>query len=364
MKKLKLLAALVCLSVMSCQKNNSPQPQAGSGNDMGKGLSGLSDKSKKPLVTDVYVVGEYVVEPGAYSAAYWKNGKLVNLTPNSTGSEAEAIAVKDTDVYVVGEITDYQTQLLHAVYWKNGVMHPLNYGDSTTFSSLAADIAVEGNDVYIAGEYDNFAYHGSNQAMLWKNGVPQSLSYNQFGSGARAVRVKHHEVYVAGYSAIDNTVSDIATYWKNGVAHRLENNTGFSWAGSMTIKDSDVYIAGQTYPTVNGVNTAVYWKNGVKTILQYNASTGGIAVSNGNVYVGGTTTINAASLQYQATYWKNGTPTLLGSVGYYLGRGIQVEGNDVYLLANEPNGLVYFKNGVEVPIPNASASNILVVRHH
>jgi hypothetical protein len=131
----------------------------------------------------------------------------------------------------------------------------------------------------------------------------------------------------------------------------------------MTLSDTDVYIAGQTYPTVNGVTTAVFWKNGVKTSLQYGATTSGIAVSNGNVYVGGTTTINAANLQYQATYWTNGTPTLLGSVGYYLGDDIQVAGNDIYLLANEPNGTVYYKNGVEVPIPNATASRILVVQH-
>lgn len=361
MKKLKLLTALVCLTVMACQKNNNPQPGE---NNMGKGLSALSDKSKKPLITDVYVVGEYVVAPGVYSAAYWKNGNLVNLTPTSYGSQAEAIAVKDTDVYVVGEITDYQTQLNHAVYWKNGVMHPLNYGDSTTFSSLAADVAVEGKDVYIVGEYDNFAHTGSNQAILWKNGVAQSLSYNQFGSGARAVAVRKRQVYVAGYSATDNTVTDIATYWKNGVPHRLESSAGFSWAGSMTLSDTDVYIAGQTYPTVNGISTAVYWKNGIKTSLQYNATTSGIAVHNGNVYVGGTTTINAANLQYQATYWTNGTPTLLGSVGYYLGHDIQVAGNDIYLLANEPNGTVYYKNGVEVLIPNCNGSKILVVRHH
>jgi len=363
MKKLTLLTAMLCLVVMACQKNITPQPEAPAPKSISAAaLAASADCLRKRPVTDVYVTGNYqssVTVP--QSAAYWKNGTLVNLAPVGTSSDAAGIAVKGNDVYVVGDVIE-NSGYTHAVYWKNGVMHPLNYGSAATFASYAVDIAIEGNDVYIVGDYNVIGQKG--QAILWKNGEPHNLSYNQFGSGAHAVKVKGNDVYVSGYSALDNTVFYIATYWKNGIAHRLENNTGFSFTSGMALNGNDVYIAGMTFPTANGINTVVYWKNGIRTDVETNAAASGIAIGSNNVYIAGTDILDGGGFQFQATYWKNGVATLLGGIGDSdFGRDIQVAGNDVYLLAIEGNGSAYYKNGVEVPIGSANPMRILVVQH-
>jgi hypothetical protein len=361
MKRLTLLTSMICLALTACQKNNTPQPAAKS-----ISAAALAASATRP-VTDVYIAGNYqpsVTVP--QNAAYWRNGTLVNLEPAGTASDAIGIAVMGSDLYVVGDIIG-SSGYAHAVYWKNGVMHPLNYGSATNFGSFAFDIALDGTDVYIVGDYNVIGQ--PSQAILWKNGVPQNLSYNQFGSGTSAVKVNGNDVYVSGYSALDNTVTNIATYWKNGIAHRLENNTGFSFTTGMALNGNDVYIAGMTFPTANGINTVVYWKNGIRTDVKVNATAGGIAIGSNNVYIAGTTILNGNAFLFQATYWENVTPTLLGGIGEsYLGKDIQVAGNDVYLLSTipmstVPNGTVYYKNGVAVPVGCANPARILVVQH-
>ena len=364
MKKLTLLPTMVCLVMMACQKNNTPQPETSAATKSinAAALAASADCLRKTPVTDVYVTGNYQASTSVpQSAAYWKNGTLVNLEPAGTASASGGIAVRGNDVYVVGYIIENDGST-RAVYWKNGVRHPLNYGCAASFGSFALDIALDGNDVYIVGDYTVTGQ--KSQAILWKNGEPHNLSYNQFGAGAHAVKVMGHDVYVSGYSALDNTVFYIATYWKNGFAHRLENNTGFSFTSGMTVNSNDVYIAGMTFPTANGINTVVYWKNGIRTDVKTDAVAGGIAVESSNVYIAGTTTINASSFQSQATYWKNTTPNLLGAIGEsYFGRDIQVAGNDVYLLTIQGNTTVYYKNGVAVPIGSVNPARILVVQH-
>lgn len=354
MKKLTLLTAFVSFVVMGCQKSNTPKPEAPSGKNISAALAASSDLLKKPSAVDVYVTGAYLYQP---NAVYWKNGDLVNLTPPGSGSEAFGIVVKGSDVYVAGDaIINGQRQ---AVYWKNGVMHPLS-GTSATFASEAFDITLHGNDVYIVGDYNDFVHN--NQAMLWKNGEPQNLGYTPFGSGARAVKVKGNDVYVAGYSAIDDTVFYIATYWKNRSPHRLESSKGFSFVNGMVINGNDIYLAGETYPFDGGIQTVVYWKNGIRNIVQNNATANGIATSNNNIYIAGSTIFDLNNQQFQATYWKNGAPTLLGGIGGgNFGRDIQVAGSDIYLLTEIPGGAVYYKNGIGVSIPNINPSRILVV---
>jgi hypothetical protein len=364
MKKFALLTGIVCLAAMACQKNNTPQPGAASGKSISAAPLAASSDSlrRKSPGTDVYITGIY--QPGSVqsSAIYWKNGTIVNLTPNSSGSEAFGIAVKGNDVYVTGDALINGER--HAVYWKNGVMHPLYSGPATSFDSEAYDITLDGNDVYIVGDYNDLVTN--RQAMLWKNGVPHNLGYTRYGSGARAVKVKGSDVYVAGYSAIDDTIFYIATYWKNGLPHRLENNKAFSFVNGMAFNGNDIYIAGETYPLpgyTTTPQTVVYWKNGIRHNVQYSATAAAITISNNNVYIAGSTTFDN-NQEYQATYWKNGTPTLLGGIGGgNFGMDIQVAGNDVYLLTTIPFGAEYFKNGVGVPIPDVNPSRMLVVHH-
>ena len=356
MRNLLFLMALTCVTA-GCQKNTDLKPEATAIKHEAPAFAASNDCLRRRPTTDVYVTGIALSQP---SAVYLKNGILINLTPAGSDSEAFGIAVKGADVYVTGDaIINGQRQ---AVYWKNGVMHPLAYGHSTTFASEAFDITLDGNDVYIVGDYNDLVHN--NQAMLWKNGRPHNLGYTPFGSGARAVKVKGCDVYVAGYSAVNDTVFYIATYWKNGVPHRLENGRGFSFVNGMAINDNDIYIAGETFPTSNDIQTVVYWKNGKKNKVQYNATANAITISNDNIYIAGTNVLDLNNQQFQAAYWKNGAATLLGGVGGgYFGRDIQVAGNDVYLLSEKPYGAILYKNGQGTSIDDINPSRLLVVRH-
>jgi hypothetical protein len=58
-------------------------------------------------------------------------------------------------------------------------------------------------------------------AVLWKNGIPQSLGNGTSPSAANSVFVLGSDVYVAGYEG------DLAAVWINGNVQRLAdtNNT-------------------------------------------------------------------------------------------------------------------------------------------
>lgn len=359
MKKLIPLAVILLGFFTSCQKNNVTPAKQKPDDLTARNLAAL--KNHGP---DVYVLGDYMVAPGEYEPAYWKNGNLVVLSTQPT-DEAFDIAVNGKDVYVSGVTTaSGQTQ---AVYWKNDTVHYLNYGTAISFSSWGFAIAVNGSDVYVAGEYTDLNRNITN-CILWKNGVAQDLAYNKYPSGARAVVVKNNKVYVGGYSSLDASGNTVATYWINGAHGRVRASTGNSSASSIAVNDrGDLYMAG--YIADNGsppVLTAAYWLDGVvqATLPGSNSSASGIALNNNDVYVVGIVAGGYSNFQSQAVYWKNTTQTLFGGIGDgYTGRDIAVTDDDIYLLAYEGGNVTYYKNGTPVQIPNANGFKIKLVWH-
>jgi hypothetical protein len=75
---------------------------------------------------DVYVAGnEY--NGSIYTPKYWKNGKETILSDGKRYSEAQAIAVFGTDIFIAGyESNDKSIHV--AKYWKNGVATTLSDG--------------------------------------------------------------------------------------------------------------------------------------------------------------------------------------------------------------------------------------------
>ncbi len=93
--------------------------------------------------SDVYVSGEIINDFSNGGAVYWKNGTVVNLTPNppppvdNYPARANSIYVAGSNVYAAGFVYNGTTDA--AVYWKNGVETPLTNG---TNNAIATSIFV------------------------------------------------------------------------------------------------------------------------------------------------------------------------------------------------------------------------------
>lgn len=184
---------------------------------------------------DVYVAGLECVydggqdqeNPSRYVGAFWKNGvisRFTDLAGKADGIEINGLFVSGSDVYVVGQ--DKFGEEPVAMLWKNGIAETLSDGSK---SAYAYSVFVSGNDVYVAGSYDGVA--------LWKNKILSKYT-NGSHSGARSVFVSGNDVYVVGSD------SQTATLWKNGVAEKLTNGSNPTYALSVFVSGNDIYVVG------------------------------------------------------------------------------------------------------------------------
>lgn len=220
----------------------------------------------------VYMAG-YTIDTitKLHNAAYWVNGVIVPLVNNGNMNlEATGIVVDGTDVYVTGYnyLIGYRNSLsVIPVFWKNGV--PYNFPENPTAQrvGLANNLFISNKDVFIAGEYKG-------NASIWKNGVRTTLDTStSYSSIANAVFVQGSDIYVVGsvskFSALLGGYGPIAILWKNSVPNQL--GKGYSEAYSVFVKGNDVYVGGFDDPENNvpylPKHYACYWKNGVYTNL-------------------------------------------------------------------------------------------------
>jgi len=182
---------------------------------------------------DIYLVGE----SHNLGAGLWKNGYFQTLTrvDDKRNSQATSVFVYGEDVYVAGYEGGFIGNPV-ALLWKNGVPQVLTteeyYYDyhRPSDSKRAHSVFVSGNDVYVAGE--GRKYGGESFAVLWKNGIPIHLS--EIESGAQSVYVLGANVYVAGY--IMNNKKKVAVMWINGRMQRLGSGNSESNALSIFVK--------------------------------------------------------------------------------------------------------------------------------
>ena len=258
----------------------------------------------------------------------------------------------DVDIYVVGNDGS------GAKLWKNGMAVTLSSGND------AADIAISGNDVYIAGyeSRGNSVY----TAKYWKNGVAVNLSDGTRNAFAYGIAVQGNDVYVAGRELTSGKASYTAKYWKNGIAVPLSDGSENASLAGIALMGSDVYAIGM-HNRDGGSPVACYWKNGQPTNLS-NESTyaeqQSISISGGDVYLMWTGTYNDQGLS-RTSYSKNFGPTvtLKDAAQNFQGHDITGSGSDVYVagfgISTTGNVFTstYFKNGIPVAVTNGPKSD-------
>lgn len=308
------------------------------------------------VAPDLYVVGL----TNSNTAAYWKNGTLVNMPSNCL--RAYSIYVSGTDVYVAGVSTNNTP-----AYWKNGAIVDLPISAGYNEGS-ARSIVVSGTDVYVGG-WDQV--NGSRSLpKCWKNGVivPTQFSAGNISNGlpvtlgvVYAIAVSGTDVYMAGEQS-PFSGNQVATYWKNGVPVPMTDGTTVAEATGLFLSGSDVYVSGY----VQGTNQRAYWKNG--TAVPLTTPSNSISFVGRGVYVSPTADVYICG-EYQnlAKFWKNGvmtdlTTTAQGPSTYESAFAITGTGSDVYIAGtNLGKGTGYWKNGNFTVLPTAQfAYNILL----
>ncbi|MEI6080242.1 MAG: hypothetical protein WCQ53_06385, partial [bacterium] len=138
----------------------------------------------------VYAAGELQGAGGVYYGTYWKDGVPTTI---STASVLNSIFVKDSSVYTAGVSEN------RAAYYAPGGAKTLLAIPANASVSSAGSIFVDGQDVYVAG---NYYVLDKEYACYWKNGertdLTDGMATHEF-SEARAITVKNGNVYVAGF---------------------------------------------------------------------------------------------------------------------------------------------------------------------
>jgi hypothetical protein len=283
------------------------------------------------------------------NAGYWKNGVYTALTTANIGSFATAITMSDNDLYATGYDGNFM------VTWKNGVMTKITDGHNLNLA--AADIVVNGSDVYVGGWE---LVDSKSVAKYWKNGVDVSISDGTNDSAITAMFVSGNDVYACGYEM--NNGVESARLWKNGVGVSVTDDTNESYAMSIFVKGTDIYVGGYERST-NGVIVAKYWKNGVATVLSDGTNLHAavdIFVSDDNtVYTTGFS-LTTDFLDGESLLWKNTDLTVLPydiSLGYGKGRKVFVSGSDVYVYGTNGNRTIVWKNGSQMAPYNGGFSD-------
>jgi hypothetical protein len=324
--------------------------------------------------TDVYIAG--YSSASSFIAGYWKNGVATAVTDGTNNAIAYAVYVSGGDVYVAGyeEDGDYyvlpgQSPVKYKVakVWKNGIPTRLTDGK---YNSEAHAVVVSGTDVYVAGlegttNYPTGGYNGFHTATVWKNNVGTALSAPSGYGQAYAIAVSGQDVYVAGYQQPDSNSYVAATYWKNGTAVPLTSGASSAEALGIAVGGGNVYVVGYEEPLGGGASAAKVWKNGVATAL-----TGGDQAT--GIVLGGTDVLVSGSQGYSAMLWQNGQGTRLNAAqgaGVAQALGLAVAGNSIYLCGTYNGKAAYWDSNrdgwrlTDGTEPQSSANGIFVVAH-
>ncbi len=385
-----LFGLMAILSLWSCSKKSTKAPGVNPGDSTGTGTGNMGAGT-----TDVYICGStYYSGKSIGGACYWKNGVEVDLPSDEMAANANAIAVSDTNVYVVGRVDT------SACVWINGKLMNIGGGEN----SSAMGVKAVHDTVYInfgatvgVGPAPNVVV-ASVVLILYPNGGYSS--FNDVGNYghpyAGGIDVAGGQVYTAGSNVFSDKylygqpVYELSpVYWKNGSLVNLPYPAPYAMMQGTTsaifVSGTDVYTAGaeafspDSTSYFDNYDLPVYWKN--QTAVELDAPSGigaasGIAVSGTDVYVSG---YEYSGGNYEPCFWKNGTVNWLGRTSFAgYANSIALSGSDVYcagyeIINPDPNNsneayiAAEWKNGSETllsPTATSSVANgVFVVAH-
>lgn len=211
------------------------------------------------LGNDVYIAGSVDAD-----AVFWKNGSKTTLVHGmGIGAQAHRIVVENGNVHVGINVANSDLFTCSTIYWKNGVAQMIN--PSTVF----ADLAVVGSDVYILGVSNDT----ENKAVIWKNGTVLCTFGGRSSSAGKnylysptGMSVQDGYIYVSG---IENDFRSVSPcYWKVALSTKVasspimlsyDSNPRYVDFTSLSIGavGSDVYIGGYDDAT----HKSFLWKN-------------------------------------------------------------------------------------------------------
>lgn len=209
---------------------------------------------------------------------------------------------------------------------------------------------VDLSEVFVAGtETDNVS--GKETSTVWKNGVISTQATSTNHTYARAVYVDGSDVYTTGY---ENDGVWKWKVWKNGALLYTYFDGEPTDGSAIAIFGGDVYTAGHFYSPGVNKHYAVAFKNQqplyILTDGNQQAEATGIAVSGNDVYITGYD-------GNETKLWKNGVLVPLNNASGYHGTALTIKGSDVYVLGNGqsfPLKIRMWKNGVSTDIASGS----------
>ena len=286
-----------------------------------------------PRRGDVYAVGWLVGESGA---VLWINGVAYHLTGDDLYGRADSVFISGSDVYVAGQVRGYSRGAGNwnsAALWKNGVLQYLPGG------IMATSVFVSGSDVYVAGFHR--ISEGYDSAVLWINGVAQHLAVPD---GILHPHAEAHSVFVSGGDVyVAGSVSNNAVLWKNGVPQQLPGGP----ATTVYVSDGDVYVTHSSSSRSGLIkNGEVQFNHGQLQMWEAGPEAHSVFVSGGNVYVAG------RNQYYNPVIWVNGNEQRLPGGNVPL--SVYVSGGDIYAVGGSlwKNGVVQYdyEDGLAVSV--------------
>lgn len=287
---------------------------------------------------DGAVMSITTVIPGgkATIAGFWRDGTYTRMANNA---DAVGIVSVGSDVYIAGTID--RNFMTYPVYWKNGQMTELPFGDAE--GAFVQKIIVSGEDVYILGQENGETY----DVLYWKNGELVGRIENE-DVDVFDMAISGTDIYITGTQWDWRIDIPVAVYWKNGEKTLLPGGTMSSAIG-VEVVGSDVYIGGAIME--DGIMKVGHWKNGkFRSVWEAaeddDLELASMIISGTDVYMSGYVEKKTGTLS--AVYWKNGTMVTLedDAIAY----DILIDGVDIYvtglIVGEDSEVAVCWKNGV------------------